>query len=164
MALWPSNLIKLLRFLKVKASKSTFGLWLLRFLRFRRPAGTIMALLLFAALLLLLILMLLVFKFYNEFITCFHESWIYETWFFFPMKFPVFFISYQFSFDNENRLKKVNIFQPIFFHEKKVLKIRIGENMWWAHTLLLLLLLLFSLLLLALETRFPTEKQNKNGK
>ena len=73
MASWPSNLIKLLRFLKVKASKSTFGLWLLRFLRFRRPAGTIMALLLFAALLLLLILMLLVFKFYDEFITCFHE-------------------------------------------------------------------------------------------
>ena len=110
MASWPSNLIKLLRFLKVKASKSIFGLWLLRFLRFRRPTGTIMALLLFAALLLLLILMLLVFKFYDEFITCFHEFWIYETCILFPMKFPVCFDLFKINFHlkkNKNRLKKI---------------------------------------------------------
>ena len=35
---------------------------------------------------------------YNEFITCFHEFWIYEKWFFFPMTFVVCFDLFKMDF------------------------------------------------------------------
>jgi hypothetical protein len=75
---------------------------------------------------------------YNEFITCFHEFWIYKTWFF---SYEIFGWSVPngFSFKNQNifqNAKRTVIFIQTFSWKNPITnrKFKIRENMWWART------------------------------